>query len=74
MLCSSLDGGGVWGRIDTCIYMAESSCCRSETSTKLSISQYKIKKFLKIQMNILCTKMCDTVRVVKRYVSLIAIH
>ena len=26
MLCGSLDGRGVWGRIDTCISMAESLC------------------------------------------------
>ena len=26
MLCGSLDGRGVWGRIDTCIWMAESLC------------------------------------------------
>ena len=26
MLCDSLDGRGVWGRIDTCIWIAESLC------------------------------------------------
>jgi len=32
MICgSSLDGRGVWGRMDTCICMAESLCCLPET-------------------------------------------
>ena len=31
MLCGSLDGKGVSGRMDTCIYMAESLYCSSET-------------------------------------------
>ena len=30
VLCGSLDGRGVWGRMDTCICMAESLCCRPE--------------------------------------------
>ena len=33
MLCVSLDGRGVWGRMDTCIGMAESLCCALETIT-----------------------------------------
>ena len=36
--CGSLDGRGVWGRIDTCICMAESLCCPPETITTLLIS------------------------------------
>ena len=35
-LCDSLGGRGVWGRVDTCICMAESLCC-PETSTTLLI-------------------------------------
>ena len=35
VLCGSLDGRGVWGRIDTCISMAESLCCASKTITWL---------------------------------------
>ena len=31
ILCGSLDGKGVWGRMDTCIYMAESLGCLLET-------------------------------------------
>ena len=32
-LCGSLDGRGVWGRMDTCIYTTESLCCAEETIT-----------------------------------------
>ena len=31
MLCDSLDGRGIWGRLDTCICMAESLHCSPET-------------------------------------------
>ena len=31
ILCGSLDGRGVWGRMDTCISMVESLCCPPET-------------------------------------------
>ena len=45
MLCGSLDGRVVWGRMDTCICMPESLCCPPETITTLltAILQYKIK-------------------------------
>ena len=35
MLCVSLDGKGVWGRMDTCICMAESLHCSPKTNTTL---------------------------------------
>ena len=35
MLCGGLDGSGVWGRMDTCICMAESLCCSPETMITL---------------------------------------
>ena len=35
MLCGSLDGRGVWGRMDTCICMAESFSCPLGTITAL---------------------------------------
>ena len=38
MLCGSLDGRGDWGRMDTCICMAESLHCPPETITILLIS------------------------------------
>ena len=34
MLCDSLDGRGVWGRMEKCMYMAESFHCQ------LKLSQY----------------------------------
>ena len=33
MLCGSLDGKGVWGRMDTCTCMAEFLHCSPETIT-----------------------------------------
>jgi len=38
MLCGSLNGRGVWERIDTCICMAASLHCRPKTITTLLIS------------------------------------
>ena len=38
MLCGSLDGKGVWGRMDTFVCMAESLPCSLETITALLIS------------------------------------
>ena len=38
MSCGSLDGREVWGRMDTCVCMAESFHCSPETITKLLIS------------------------------------
>ena len=37
IVMGSLDGRGVWGRMDTCIYMAESLDCAPETITTLLI-------------------------------------
>ena len=37
MLCGSLDGRGVWWRMDTGMCMAESLCCAPETITTLLI-------------------------------------
>ena len=36
VLCGSLDGKGVWGKMDKCICMAESVCCPPQTITALS--------------------------------------
>ena len=38
MLHGSLDGMGAWGRMDTCICMAEFLCCPPETITTLLTS------------------------------------
>ena len=37
VLCGSLDGRGVWGRMDACICMTESLCSPHETLTTLLI-------------------------------------
>ena len=37
MLNGSQDGRGIWGRMDTCIWMAEPLCWTSETITTLLI-------------------------------------
>ena len=53
MLCGSLDRRGVWGRMDTCICMAESLCCSPEIITTLLIGYTPIqnKKFNKRKRN-----------------------
>ena len=43
MSCGSLDGKGVWGRVNTCICMAEPLYCSLETVTTLSISYTPIQ-------------------------------
>ena len=43
MLWASLDGRSVWGRTETCICMAESLCCSSETTTTLLIGYTPIQ-------------------------------
>ena len=42
MLCGSLDGRGVWGRMATCIYMAESLPCLPETITTHPNTKFKV--------------------------------
>ena len=37
MLCGSLDGRGVWGKMDTSVFMAEYLHCSPETITALLI-------------------------------------
>ena len=49
VLCGSVDGSGVWGRVDTCIHMAESLHYSPETITTLLFGHTPTqnKKFLK---------------------------
>ena len=47
MLCGSLDGRGVWGRMDTCVCMAESLCYPPEAITTLLIGYTLISLVLK---------------------------
>ena len=45
MLCGSLDGNGVWGRMEACICMAESLHCSPETvRTLLTTIQNEVFK------------------------------
>ena len=53
VLCGSLDGRGVWGRMDTCIHMAECLCCPPETITIVLIGStlvwnIKLKKWVPV--------------------------
>ena len=43
ILCGSLDGNRVWGRMDPCIYMAESLHCLHEIITTLLIDYIPIQ-------------------------------
>ena len=47
MLCGSLDGKGDWGRMDTCICMAEFLCWPPETTVTLLNWLYYNTKFKK---------------------------
>ena len=54
ILCSSLDGREVWGRMDTCLYMVESLCCPPETITTLLIGSFFVCSVAKS-----CQTPCD---------------
>ena len=45
MLLGSLDGMGVWGRINMCICLVESLCCSPEIITTLLISNTPLGDF-----------------------------
>ena len=49
VLCGSLDRRGVWGRMDTCVCMAESFCLSLEMITAVLIGHAPIQnnKFFK---------------------------
>ena len=51
MLCDSLDGRGVQGRMGTCICMSESLCCPPETITTLLIGYTSIQNKVRSQKN-----------------------
>ena len=52
MLCGSLDGRGVWGRMDTCACMAEFLCCWPETTTALLVNYAAVQ-------SLACPAHCD---------------
>ena len=47
VLCGNMDGRGLWGKMDTCVCMAESHCYSPEAITTLLIGYTPIqnKKF-----------------------------
>ena len=51
MLCASLDGSGVWGRMDTCVCVAESLQCASEAITILLIGYMPIENAFGVEKN-----------------------
>ena len=55
VVCGSLDGRGVWGRMDTCICMTESLCCTPKTPFIVNrlYAYYKIKS-LKCYLKVVC--------------------
>ena len=67
VLYGSLDGRRLWGKMDTCMCMAQSLCCLSETTTTLLISYTPIQKGfgvkkIKIQFSSvaqLCPTLCN---------------
>ena len=56
MLCGSLDERGLWGRMDTCIRMAESLWCPPETITRLLIIYAAAAAAKSLQS---CQTLCD---------------
>ena len=56
MLCGSLDGRGVWGKMDTCICMAEFLCCAPESTTTQLIGYLKVKV-----LSLSCVRLCEPV-------------
>ena len=55
MLCGSLDGRGVWGRMDTCICIADSLHCSPEAITTLLMG-YAAAAAKSLQS---CPTLCD---------------
>ena len=49
MLCASLDGRGVSGRMDTCLCMAESLQCEIITTLSVGYTPTENKKFKKLK-------------------------
>ena len=56
VLHGSLDGKGVWGKMDKCICMAESVCCPPQTITALSTA-YQFSSVQSLSRVQLCNPM-----------------
>ena len=53
MLCAKLGGREVWGRMDTCICMAESLPCPPETITTVLISYTSMQNAFGVKNKVL---------------------
>ena len=49
ILCAGLDGRRAWGRMDVCIYVAESLHCSSESTTTPLIGYTAIQNVLGVK-------------------------
>ena len=49
VLCASLDGRGAWGRMDTCVCMAEYPHCSPKTITMWLIDYIPIENYLDVK-------------------------
>ena len=56
MLCGNLDGRGVWGKMDTCVCMAEFLCRSPEITTALVINWLSESESLVAQS---CPTLCE---------------
>ena len=56
MLYGSLDGRQVWGRLDTCICVAESLCYSPEIITRLFVTLPNPSTKLKVKKKFFLTK------------------
>ena len=54
MLCASLDGRGVWGRMDPCMCMAESLCCSPKTTVLIGYTPIQNNKKVQKKRKIWC--------------------
>ena len=59
VLCGSLDGRGVWGRMGTCIRMAEPLCCSPETLTLFVNQLYPNTKYKVLKK--MCAVVCMSI-------------
>ena len=57
VLCASLDGREVWGRMDTGVCMAETLCCLPETITALLIGYTSIQNIKVLKKNFFFKRM-----------------
>ena len=72
-LCGSLHARGVWGKMDTCVHMAESLCCSSEATTAL-LSGYNPIQNKKLITTKHCGQFLDCFHVHNQEIIYIKVH